>query len=47
MWLVIETDTTIEVIPDYGPEHVMESPCWCGTRIEHYDRDLVIHEVQQ
>lgn len=45
MWMVIETDTTVEVIPDYGPEHREGGECWCDPRIEHYDRDLVIHSV--
>lgn len=45
MWLVFETDTTVEVVPDYGREHLLEQECWCPYHIEHYDRDLVIHEV--
>jgi hypothetical protein len=46
-WLVIETETTIEVVPDYGKQHLLadEGVCWCPFHIEaHEPRDLVIHE---
>lgn len=46
MWLVIETDNTVEVVPDYGKEHeVGNIACWCSPRTEQYDRVLIIHNV--
>ena len=44
-WLVVETETTVEVVPDFGREHVLEGECWCPTTREMYERELVIHEV--
>jgi hypothetical protein len=49
MWLIIETDSTVEIVPDFGRQHVLvgdnDGPCWCVPRIEENDRDLVIHEA--
>jgi hypothetical protein len=45
-WGVFEFDFTIEVIPLFGKEHVQGKGCWCGPKIEYYDRDLIVHEVE-
>lgn len=45
-WGVIENETAdgnVHVIPLGILTHVETRECWCGPRVEHHDRDLVIH----
>lgn len=44
-WLTLETDTTVEVVPDFGPRHTLGGECHCGPRHEKHEKMLVIHEV--
>lgn len=45
MRAVIETETTVEVVPTFGPEHVLEAKCWCFNTTKHYQKDLVVHNT--
>lgn len=46
MWLTVETEETVEIVPNYGREHVLGADCWCVPEVEHLDKDLVIHGLE-
>ncbi len=46
MWVVSETSDSVHITPS-TETHSLTKECWCGPRVEVYEKPLVIHKMRQ